>query len=123
VSFTLVFALQLREKARKNLSQGKKNLSQVKKTLSYRADVLSFRLQSHSPGFVPRPVCAGLMVDKMAARLGFLHVFRFCPVTVIPSMVNSFVSLSPAVVDFAVLMYQDFAITLSLELVHYSVKL
>ena len=30
-SFTLAFALQLREKARENLSQGKKNLSQVKK--------------------------------------------------------------------------------------------
>jgi septal ring factor EnvC (AmiA/AmiB activator) len=33
-SFTLAFALQLRKKARKNLSQGKKNLSQVKKNLS-----------------------------------------------------------------------------------------
>jgi len=33
-SFTLAFALQLREKARKNLSQGKKNLSQGKKNLS-----------------------------------------------------------------------------------------
>jgi hypothetical protein len=32
-SFTLAFALQLRKKARKNLSQGKKNLSQVKKNL------------------------------------------------------------------------------------------
>jgi hypothetical protein len=31
-SFTLGFALQLRKKARKILSQGKKNLSQVKKT-------------------------------------------------------------------------------------------
>jgi hypothetical protein len=33
-SFTLAFALQLKKKARKNLSQGKKNLSQVKKNLS-----------------------------------------------------------------------------------------
>jgi len=33
-SFTLAFALQLRKKGRKNLSQGKKNLSQVKKNLS-----------------------------------------------------------------------------------------
>jgi hypothetical protein len=33
-SFTLAFALQLRKKAWKNLSQGKKNLSQVKKNLS-----------------------------------------------------------------------------------------
>ena len=33
-SFTLAFALQLREKARKNLGQGKKILSQVKKNLS-----------------------------------------------------------------------------------------
>jgi hypothetical protein len=33
-SFTLAFALQLRKKAGKNLSQGKKNLSQVKKNLS-----------------------------------------------------------------------------------------
>jgi len=33
-SFTLAFALQLREKARKNLGQGKKILSQVKKSLS-----------------------------------------------------------------------------------------
>ena len=33
-SFTLAFALQLREKARKNLSQGTKNLSQGKKSLS-----------------------------------------------------------------------------------------
>jgi len=33
-SFTLAFALQLRKKARKNLSQGKINLSQVKKNLS-----------------------------------------------------------------------------------------
>jgi hypothetical protein len=33
-SFTLAFALQLRKKARKNLSQGKKNLSQVKKNLT-----------------------------------------------------------------------------------------
>ena len=32
-SFTLAFALQLRKKARKNLSQGKKNLSQVNKYL------------------------------------------------------------------------------------------
>jgi len=34
LTFTLAFALQLRKKARKNLSQGKKNLSQVKKNLS-----------------------------------------------------------------------------------------
>ena len=33
-SFTLAFALQLRKKHGKNLSQGKKNLSQVKKNLS-----------------------------------------------------------------------------------------
>jgi len=33
-SFTLAFALQLRKKHEKNLSQGKKNLSQVKKNLS-----------------------------------------------------------------------------------------
>jgi hypothetical protein len=33
-SFTLAFALQLRKKQEKNLSQGKKNLSQVKKNLS-----------------------------------------------------------------------------------------
>jgi len=33
-SFTLAFALQLRKKARKNLSQGKKNVSQGKKKLS-----------------------------------------------------------------------------------------
>jgi hypothetical protein len=33
-SFTLAFALQLRKKARKNLSQGKINLSQVNKNLS-----------------------------------------------------------------------------------------
>jgi len=33
-SFTLAFALQLREKGRENLSQGKKNLSQGKKNLS-----------------------------------------------------------------------------------------
>jgi hypothetical protein len=32
-SFTLTFALQLRKKHRKNLSQGKKNLSQAKKNL------------------------------------------------------------------------------------------
>jgi hypothetical protein len=95
--------LTTEEKARKNLSYVKKNLSQVKKNLNHRADVLSFCLQPHSPGFVPRPVCAGLMVDKMAARLGFLHVFRFCPFTVIPSVLNSFVNLSPAVVDVAIL--------------------
>jgi len=33
-SFTLAFALQLKKKHGKNLSQGKKNLSQVKKNLS-----------------------------------------------------------------------------------------
>jgi hypothetical protein len=33
-SFTLAFALQLKKKATKNLSQVKKNLSQVKKNLS-----------------------------------------------------------------------------------------
>ena len=33
-SFTLAFALELRKKAQKNLSQGKKNLSQVKKIIS-----------------------------------------------------------------------------------------
>jgi hypothetical protein len=33
-SFTLAFALQTEEKARKNLSQSKENLSQVKKNLS-----------------------------------------------------------------------------------------
>ena len=32
-SFTLAFALQLRKKHGKNLSQGKKSLSQVKKNL------------------------------------------------------------------------------------------
>jgi hypothetical protein len=32
-SFTLAFALQLRKKHGKNLTQGKKNLSQVKKKL------------------------------------------------------------------------------------------
>jgi len=64
----------------------------------YRADVLSFCLQPHRPGLVPRPICAVLMVDKMAARQGFLHVFRFCPVTVIPSVLNSFVNISPTVI-------------------------
>jgi hypothetical protein len=70
----------------------------------YRADVLSFRLQPHSPGFVPRPVCVGLMVDKMAARQGVLHlhVSWFFPVTVIPSLPNSFVNLSPTVIDLAI---------------------
>ena len=34
-SFTLAFALQLRKKHWKTLSQGKKNISQVKKNLSH----------------------------------------------------------------------------------------
>jgi hypothetical protein len=68
----------------------------------YRADTLSFRLSSHSPVFVLRPVCVGFMVDMMAPRQCFLHVFRFCPVTVIPSVLHSFVNLSSAVIDLAI---------------------
>ena len=46
-SFTLAFALQLRKKHGKNLSQGKKNLSQVKENLSQSTVYILPKIPTH----------------------------------------------------------------------------
>lgn len=42
------------------------------------------------PGFSPRPVCMGFVVDKVALGQGLLLALRFSPVIVISSVLHTF---------------------------------
>jgi hypothetical protein len=47
------------------------------------------------PGFDPRPINAGFVLDKVSLGQAFLRVFRFPPVTIVSSMpvlINYFIS-------------------------------
>jgi hypothetical protein len=49
-------------------------------------------LSPRRPGFAPRSINVGFVVDKVALRQVFLRVLRFCPVSIIPPSLSKLIS-------------------------------
>jgi hypothetical protein len=55
-------------------------------------------LSSRRPGFTPGSIHVGFVVEKVALGRGFLRVFRFSPVNIIPPSLSKLISSGECVI-------------------------